>query len=71
MNYHGADRTPEGNGIAQSRDGERGGHPCIEAVADDAVGVDVLDGTAVKLPFVGLDSSDRRNGLIMRCSVEH
>ena len=71
MNYHGADRTPEGNGVAQSRDGQRSRHPIREAVADDAVGVDVLDGAAVKLAFVSLDSSDRRNGLIMRCSVKH
>ena len=53
MNYHGVDRMAECNGVAQSRDGQRCGHSIGQAVADDAIRVDVLDGTAVELSLVG------------------
>ena len=51
VNDHGAVRLAASDRRAQRRDGEVGGHPVADRVADDPVGEHVLDAAAVELAF--------------------
>lgn len=48
-----AARLPSGDGGAQRGDGELGGHPIFDRVADDSVAEQVLDRAAVQLALAG------------------
>jgi hypothetical protein len=45
--------SPVGDGVAQGRHGQAGLHPRVDRVADDPVGVGVLNRTEIQLPFAG------------------
>ena len=47
------DRRADGHGVTQRRDGQRRGHPGVDRVADDPVGVHVLDRAEVELALLG------------------
>jgi hypothetical protein len=49
VNHRGADWLAAGDRGPEGGDGELGGHPVTDAVADDPVGEAVLDGAAVEL----------------------
>ena len=54
------------DGAVEGVDRELGGHPVADGVADDPVGVDVLDRAAVELPFGRLVFCDVREPQLVR-----
>jgi hypothetical protein len=54
--------TAAGYRIVERCDCEPCFHALVDRVANDPVRAQVLDGAKIDFAFVGLDSSDRRNG---------
>ena len=50
--------VPKCDRVAQSRDRELCGHPGVNRIADDPVGVNVFDRAQIQLAFVGTVLSD-------------